>query len=269
MTSRYGDRIIFADDVREYRYGDILESLRQAGISRGETIFVHSDLTTFGRIIDVRDRTEFVQCFIDALNECIGPEGTQIVPTFSYSFCKNELFDVTDTPSTVGILTEQFRKLAGVYRSQDAIFSVAALGPESGYFTEVGNNCFGENSVFEKLFQRNARLVFLGKRFDITFMHFAEQCLGVSYRFLKRFPGQSRIGGELRDAEYFYNVRDLSRNVLYDLEKIASYLKQAAVLREAPLGHSRVRTVSARDAFNVLTTGLQRDPNLLLKEPVC
>lgn len=32
------------------------------------------------------------------------------MPTFTYSFCKNEIYDKLNSKSTVGVLTEYFRK---------------------------------------------------------------------------------------------------------------------------------------------------------------
>ena len=235
---------------REYSIDDIIESLREVGIKEGDSIFVHSDLRFFGKLPIGATREDFLGGFLKALLGAIG-NGNLIMPTFTYSFCKDEVFDPDTTPSKVGVLTEYFRKQGGVKRSKDGIFSVAAIGPDKDYFTDVSNDCFGKNSIFEKLYDRDAKIVFLGPRFDITYMHFVEQSYGVPYRWIKMFGG------------FAYNVGPLDKDFQYDLEGIADSLK--FVLKETKLGNSKIRVVGAVDAFDEITEGLKRDINFLLK----
>jgi aminoglycoside 3-N-acetyltransferase len=163
-------------------------------------------------------------------------------------------------------MTEYFRKLPHVQRSLEGIFSVACSGPEAADWVNVGTNCFGKNSIFEKMFSRNVKLVFLGETFDITFMHFIEQRLGVGYRYIKPFPGQILTPNGLQDYVFEYNVRDLEKNVWYDLPKIANHLDQAGVIRKVSLGHSQVRVLRAQDAYAVLKEALGNDERFLLRD---
>ncbi|WP_089503411.1 AAC(3) family N-acetyltransferase [Campylobacter pinnipediorum] len=48
-----------------------------------------------------------------------------MMPTFTYSFCDRDIYDKEKSKSKVGILGEFFRKLKGVYRTDDPIFSFA------------------------------------------------------------------------------------------------------------------------------------------------
>lgn len=256
---RYGDRAYGADDV--------VRALRAVGVRDGSVLFAHSNLRSFGKLVPGVTRTEYLETFIQALRASIGAFGTLIMPTFSYSFCRHEEFDPATTPSTVGTVTEHFRTLRGVVRSVDPIFSVAALGAEQAFFVDVGTNCFGGRSVFEKLYERDAMLVFLGETFDITYIHFVEQACGVRYRSLKRFSGQIAINGELKECTVDYNVRPLDLDVEYDLKEIMASFERCGILRSASLGWSHIRAVGARDAFRVIAEGLQGDPYFLLREP--
>jgi aminoglycoside 3-N-acetyltransferase len=207
-----------------------------------------------------------VDFFIDALLHVVGPAGTLIVPTFSYSYTKKEVFDPRSTPSTVGILPEVFRQLPEAVRSPDPIFSVAALGAERQRYVKVGNNCFGADSVFATLHQRNAKMIFLGNTFDITFMHFVEQTLQVPYRSIKAFTGMSLLASGLQECTYLYNVRPLDATVEYDLEKIARSFTEVGALKSVKLGSSQVRGVTARAAFSAIEAGLRKNPAFLLAE---
>jgi aminoglycoside 3-N-acetyltransferase len=257
---------VFEHAGKRYSREDILSALREAGIRQGDTIFVHSDLTAFGKILPDVSREEYLDAFISALQEAVGEQGTLIMPTFSYSFCKKQQYDPATTPSTVGILTERFRKLPGVVRSNDPIFSAAAWGKDKEYFTTVGTDCFGANSVFEKLHERDALIVFLGPRFDITYMHFIEQRYEVPYRFIKNFSGTMITPGGPRELTVAYNVRPLDQDIDYDLERIAAFLDARGALKKTQLGHSIIRCVRAKDAFKHITEGFGQNIRLLLKE---
>jgi len=256
---------IFGYNGKEYYYIDILNAIRDVGIKNGDSIFVHSDLQSFGKLNRSITRNEFLEVYIDALKEAIGENGNLIMPTFSYSFCNNEDFDPDSTPSTVGIMTEHFRKMRNVRRSIDPIFSVAALGPDKNYFTDVGTECFGKQSVFEKLYNRDVKIIFLGETFDITYMHFVEQRFGVPYRFIKEFKGKIKIGQKMEWFTFKYYVVYLDKKVRYDLDEIAEYLNKCDVLKKVELGFSKIRSVGAYDACNVITNGLARDIHILLK----
>jgi len=238
---------------------ELTEALKNTGIKDGDSIFVHSDLRFFNEFFTTKD--EFLKGIVTVLKNAVG-SGNVIMPTFTYSFCRGEVFNPETTPSKVGVLTEYFRKLPDVKRSEEGIFSVAAFGPDKDYFTRVGTNCFGKDSIFEKLYDRDAKIVFIGPRFDITYMHFVEQGYGVPYRWIKQFKGK------IRDKEYTfsYNVGPLDKNFNYDLEKIARYLDSTGVLNEAPLGPSKIRVINAVDTYDALMEGFKKDVYFLLEE---
>lgn len=256
-------KFIFEYAGQKYCLQDIVNALKKTGIQKGDSIFVHSDLKSFGKIINV-GRNEYIETFIKALINTIGESGNLIMPTFSYTFCKRQDFDPESTPSTVGIMTEHFRKLPDVRRSIDAIFSVAAYGPDKEYFTNVNTDCFGKESIFEKLYLKNAKIVFIGNIFDITYMHFVEQDFGVPYRFIKKFSGKVKIGNERKNYTFNYNVRPLDQNIEYDLEKIANNLDSFGILRKAKLGYSQIRTLDARKVFKIITQELEKNVYFLL-----
>lgn len=45
--------------------------------------------------------------------DIIGKNGTLIMPVFSYSFCKNEIYDKLYSKGKVGVLNEFFRLSGG------------------------------------------------------------------------------------------------------------------------------------------------------------
>lgn len=249
----------FIYEDKEYCVDDLTSALKQVGIEAGDSIFVHSDLKSFGKIDITTTKKEFLGLFIESLSDRVGTDGNIIMPAFSYSFCENEIYETKETPSKVGILTEYFRELKGVQRSTDAIFSVAAIGPDKDYFTDVGKNCFGKRSVFEKLYDRNVKIVFLGETFDMTYLHFIEQKHGVPYRFIKEFSGKIKQKNTLEDLVFYFSVRSWERNVIYDLEGIANFLESKDVLKKVRLGASKIRVVRAADVFTQIKNRFEDD----------
>ena len=175
MKTNFKKIVLFKYGDKEYGKPDVLIALKKVGVISGDNLFVHSDLESFGKLAYKIRREELLGGFLEALKGAVGEKGTIIMPAFSYSYCKGEIFDPEKTPSTVGVLTEYFRTQPSVLRSSDAIFSVAALGPDAAHFINVGKNCFGPGSIFEKLQDKNVKIVFLGETFDMTYMHFIEQ----------------------------------------------------------------------------------------------
>lgn len=259
-------RPVFEHEGKVYTREDVQAAIRATGVNPGDSVFVHSNLQYFGKLSAGVDRAEYLSAFVQAIRDAVGPSGNILMPTFSYTFCNRQDFDPARAPSTVGVLTEFFRAQPGVKRSLDPIFSVAASGPDQDYFTAIGQDCFGKDSIFEKLYDRNATLVFIGETLDITYMHFVEQRFGVPYRFIKKFRGKIKIAGKFEECVFDYNVRKLNDTAGgYDFEKIAGSLRRRGVLRESPLGYSKVQSVGAVDAFNVLTEELETDVTFLIK----
>ena len=81
----------------DYSKKDILIALRNAGIDKSDDILVHSNLGFFGKLDGNKESVDYCQSFAEAIFDIIGEEGTLIVPTFTYSFCWNEIFDLEKT----------------------------------------------------------------------------------------------------------------------------------------------------------------------------
>ncbi len=107
---------------------DLVLGLRSVGLERGVTVCVHSSLSRLGYVQGGADMV------IDAILECVGPEGSVMMPSFpsmgamAEQLARGELFDVRYSPSRVGIVTEAFRRRPGVARSLHPTNPVAGWG---------------------------------------------------------------------------------------------------------------------------------------------
>ena len=125
---------------------DIIKAFRKCGISSGSVLMLHLDAIFLSQTRPMSKKDRYA-LFFEALDEVLGTKGTLIIPTFTYSATKGEPFIVEETPSTVGDLTEYFRKMPKVKRTRDPIFSVAVIGQKTNQFCKANiENCFGKNS---------------------------------------------------------------------------------------------------------------------------
>lgn len=112
----------------------ILVALEAVGVKPGMAVCVHSALSRLGHIDGGPDT------LINALMEAVGPDGALLMPSFSTAgsmvdwLDEGNVFDVRNTPSRVGLLTEVFRRREGVTRSLHPTSSLAGWGARAETF---------------------------------------------------------------------------------------------------------------------------------------
>src|SRR6476620_10567900 len=112
----------------------LLADLQRIGIKKGDSLLVHSSLSKIG-FVEGGPKT-----VIEALQEAVGEEGTLLFPAFPAKgrnkthLEEHPFFDVRNTPSQMGSITEYFRGMKGVLRSLHPTDSIAAKGPLAEYY---------------------------------------------------------------------------------------------------------------------------------------
>jgi len=162
--------------TREVMVGD----LKALGIQPGGTLLVHSSLKSLGHVSGGAEEV------IRALQEAVTPQGTLLLPAFSYEEIndKQPRFDVRATKVCVGAIPETFRKMDGVIRSLHPTHSVAAWGREAEAITRGherhGTPC-GPDSPLHRIVQRKGQILFLGvTTICNTTLHGVEEWAGIT-----------------------------------------------------------------------------------------
>ena len=245
---------------------DISKHLKNFGLNESDTIMIHGDAGVAAQYI-FDDCSNPISEFILHLFNYFH-KGTVIVPTFTYSATKGEVFDPSQTSSEIGQFSETFRKMEGVIRSCHPIFSVSCFGNQAEYFTDTKNtDCFGKDTFFDKLYTSNVKILALGCGLDrVTFLHFIEQHLNVSYRYLKNFKAQIKNNKIIEETSVSYFVRklDLDSNIdLSDFEKEA--IRDDKLIKKS-FGRFNTYLISSRDFFNISSKLIKQDEYALIHE---
>ncbi|EAH8202004.1 AAC(3) family N-acetyltransferase [Campylobacter lari] len=251
---------------KKYSDIDLIEAFKKLGITKGDILCVHSELMKFGT--PLLPRNEFLQTILDCFFEVIGKEGTLIMPTFTYKFCKNGIYNKLNSKSEVGILTEYFRKCNGVKRTNDPIFSFAIKGAKEELFLKDTTSCFGENCVYEILAKENGKLILFGSKIaGYTFSHFIEEKARVPYRYFKNFSGKIiDKDGKILQKNIKYYVRKLDENSDLDVDKQVAILENDNNFNILNFSNAHIVNINMKNYLEKTLKALKDNPYCLLKE---
>ena len=169
---------------------DLKSDFKRLGVRSGMNIMVHSSLGQIGWVLGGASTV------IEALIELLGSQGTIVMPAATpdclLPVLENDrmleggrtkvaeeipLFNVSYTPTTMGVIPETFRKWEGTLRSNHPISSVCAHGPLAKEV--VGTHQLelseGVNTPYEKVYMHDFKILLLGVGFNrCTMLHFGE-----------------------------------------------------------------------------------------------
>lgn len=255
----------------DYTLNDLRNAVTACGLAEGDVVSLHASLGRLGRPAGVPLIVDpWASAILDVVLDVIGPNGTLVVPTYTYSFGKGEAFDVDETPSAIGEFPDVFRRRPGVMRSRDPMLSHAASGPAArDIVVDISRSCCGVGSVFDRLREFDAKICTLGvSLYYSTFLHHIEESAGVPFRFVKPFRGMVRQDGRERDETWTYfaaprGVPNCAKNPL-PMERA---VRAAGLLNIAPVGRGEAMIIGARDYFNEGIRQFQMNPWLTATGP--
>lgn len=248
---------------------NIKQALSDAGIKSGDTILVHSDIASFGTMENF-SRKSALEMFYNAFIETIGNEGTLCTPAYFYEYGQNIPFDIELSPVSkeLGVFAKYINSLPNRKRSCHPITSIAAVGKNADFICEIKNrHAYGEDSVFDKLYNIDAKIVVLGTSFcPITFIHYIQYRVGVPQRYNKFFNTPILKNGEVVFENSFSFVRYLDieyKNHGGDNTKWIPLFKELIDNNQASyitFLDSYIFTISTKTIFNFMKEKIYQDP---------
>lgn len=249
---------------------DIVAGLKRLGVKRGEVIFCHSSLSSFGYV------EGGAEAVVRALLEVVGPEGTVAMPTFAYCFPpRRPPWDPAASPSQVGRITEVFRTWPGTLRTDQPSHSVSAYGPQAPFITRPYGNLrpYDRLGPFGKMYRLGARILFLGCGLSPnSTLHACEDWAGMPYLGPTEVHVRRADGSTRRFTLYKMPVghRDFYRGPRWEEAKVNRLLIRRGLLSETTIGRARVVSLPMKDLVDTCMEVFAWEPDLLLcDDPGC
>ncbi|MEA3314779.1 MAG: AAC(3) family N-acetyltransferase [Campylobacterota bacterium] len=221
---------------------------------------IHLDLIGLLRL--GKNNKERLENFREILLSVEDKGGTILIPTYSMSYTKNEFYNIKNSSSEVGIVTEFLKDKDYNKRTYDPLFSYLIYSKkEYNQFYKVNNfNCFGENSLIEMLYNNNGFLSTIGCGMRmLTEIYFLENKFGINYRYNKTFKGTTlTTEGEEINTEVTYFCRDI--------EKYPNLLSNFITLENDLIKNNIVEKWNYDNIFSINSVSFKKIENFILRK---
>jgi aminoglycoside 3-N-acetyltransferase len=258
-TAYYRGKQKLVDTFRSYGSEEFGAALYTLGVRPGDTLMVHSG---FNRLSGFKGSPSEI---VDTLVAAVGPDGHLLMVSMAYMSSaydylkQRKVFDVRKTVSHMGIVSETFRRRAGVLRSMHPSNPVLAYGPRAEWIVGGHENCVkpcGAGSPFEKIAQLHSKVLFYDASiYTQTFFHYLEDMLEDQLDF-------PLFRDELMEAavvDYDGNTR-IVRTYVYSEEAIkrrrpkimTDELERQKLVKRARVGNSQLMLICTDDVLRVV-----------------
>lgn len=245
----------------------LIERWVDSGIEEGDTVLIHSSIR--------RTLFEFKKSgyqitpddILVSFLETVGEKGTLLLPAFNFDFTKGVPFDINNTPSHMGSLTEVARLYPGSVRTGHPIYSFVAIGYHAKKFQDLDNqSAYSEESPFGILKQLNGKIAVLDleDQNSMTFYHHVEEIKQVDYRYFKDFRGQyTDSKGASQQKTYTIFVRDIEKGVITNVNPAGELMWKNGLYKGYKPGvSSGLRIINARRMFEFVSELIDKSMTL-------
>jgi aminoglycoside 3-N-acetyltransferase len=238
---------------------DIARGLRELGLTKGDSLIVHSSMRHLGPVEGGADTV------IDAILEVIGPTGNLVLPTFNYvQPVPLPYYDPGGTPGRTGTLPEVGRKRPQAVRSLHPTHSVAVIGPAAERLTagHLSQRVFGVGSPVDLLAQGGGKVLLLGVgQTSNSTIHVAEEHAG-----MPKGPWTAELPVvKIRrpDGTFLSHQLDTSCSCSAAFEGAEYALRSHGEIRDARIGGG-CRLMLGRDVIRRVVDMIRQKPDILL-----
>ena len=205
-------------------------------------------------------------------NEFINRKATVLIPTYSYSYTSREPYNIKESSSKVGFVTESIRKSFLLSRTADPIFSYCVFGDgiSKSNFLVKDHDCFGSDSLMSEMYQKNAMICSIGAPWHRVFteVHFVEKMLEMKYRKDKKFYGKTidHDGASHETCVTFY-CRDYNYSLSSEHGRLAKDLIDDGIMKTFNVGNTFQFTgVLFNELYEYISHKVKKDYFYLCKE---
>jgi aminoglycoside 3-N-acetyltransferase len=243
---------------------DLIKTLDQLKIYDSDYLYIHTGMT-FGLPNPTLGRKKILEEILNVFQEF--KIKNICFPTFTFSFCNGESYDVQESKSKMGALNEYARLLPNSVRSMDPLMSSVLIGEDLDLVTNLSKSSIGKGSTFDKLHNKeNVKFLFFGTKVGdcFTYMHYIEKMVNANYRYDRIFEGQITDGvNTYSDAyELFVRYKDIyagEGSYIYEQMMI-----DKGISKRLEVGDSTITVLDEPNAYELYYDLITKDPNYFL-----
>jgi aminoglycoside 3-N-acetyltransferase len=241
---------------------ELAADLQRLGVKGGASLLVHSSLASLGFV------PRGPHGVIAALEHVIGPAGTLMLPTHTWRWVNqgNRVFDVVNSPSCVGRLSEDFRQLPGVVRSLHPTHSVAARGTKAQRLISdhhLADTPCGAGTPYARLLDDGGQILLLGVGLSRnTAFHTVEAMANVDYLME---PVKQRFTIVDVDRRFEIDVRRHRNGVPRRFDDLNPWLVKSGALREGKVGSASSLLIDGLAFKECMLSLLEENPGALVR----
>ena len=258
-----------SSDSAEIRKSEIIKELSgswlKSGLENGDMVLIHSSLSRFLKKYKEKNIIITPADILESFISAVGENGTLIFPTFNFEFTKGKTFDIRNTISETGVLTETARLYPGAVRTGHPLFSFAVIGKDKTKFSGLYNfSAFGKDSPFGILHKHNGKIaVFdIGGEYCMTFYHYIEEMENSPNRYNKIFKGPYiDYDGNETIREFNLYARNLEMKVVTDVKPMEDLIWSKKLYKGDPPGVGTCLHVIDANTFYNVTAEVIRSGN--------
>lgn len=225
---------------------DIEAGLTELGLKEGDTVLLHSSLSSLGYV------EGGVDAVVNAFLTVLGPSGTLVAPTFG----------------KLGVVTETVKARGNAVGSIHPRASVAAIGGRAEEICRAhwkAETAHGEETPYARIVDMGGYVCLLGVDQDRnTSLHTAEALLGLPYlRQTQEFTFDTPEGEVTKSWAFFPGPHR-------DFIGLDRMLREQGIVRVGRIGKAVVRLMPAREMVDALLAfGRKRPDFTLCDNPNC
>lgn len=170
---------------------DIFDTLIMLKADQADILYIHSALN-FGIPNPELTRKNIIEIIFETFLRL--NIRNLIFPTYTFSFCNNQVYSKAESQSKMGLLNEFARTIPESIRSIDPLMSNVLIGKDTDLILDIEKSSIGTKSTFDNIHKSNleTKFLFFGPKIGdcFTYMHYIEFNQNVPYRYMKKFSGE-------------------------------------------------------------------------------
>ncbi len=251
----------------------LTDGLIKVGLQPGDGVFVHSALQFLGKPqggLEMVYRALATVLDLSEKEEEKPSAGTLAVPTFTFAFARGEPYDRLNSPSVgMGAFSEYIRQRPFARRTPHPLQSIAAIGRYAADLARRDTpSAFEEGSAFDRMVELDFKILLLGADVQaISLLHYAEQRVGVPYRYWKEFRGLVRLDQEWEEGVWRMYVRDLDLDPRLDLHAVQRRMEERRQWISLAINYGELSLCRMKNFVETIEEFLRADPWSLVTNP--